>query len=120
MVRTGSDKESHDRLVRSLIGQLEKEEYSVKKADLPGYPGGKPDSVFGKIPDIFAVKGGTELIGEVETCESIRNPGPYDTEAQWKAFSKSPKLFHVGVPDECMEEAKKRAKEWNVTVDRWW
>lgn len=120
MVRTGSGKKEHDGLVTRLIRLLEEEGYSIKKVDLPDYPGGKPDPVSGKIPDIFAVKGGTELIAEVETCESIRNPGPYDTEAQWRAFSKSRRHFHVGVPDKCMEEAKNRAKEWKVTVDRWW
>ncbi len=107
----------HERLVRKSIKFLEKLWYSVE-ADYPEYR--IPRRIDGIKPDLYAEAWWKKktIVVEVETCDSLDN----HAKAEWKAFSKYTKgrdsEFWVVVPDECLEEAKKKAKEWKIRVDK--
>ena len=115
--RTTTVQNVHDRLVKSLADKFESDGYYVK-ADGIGHPNGSPPTFNMHIPDIYAVKGDERIIAEAETCDSISLG---DTYHQWLAFSRvAGTVFHVIVPRQCLEDAKKQANYWGIKVDHWW
>jgi hypothetical protein len=79
---------------------------------------GSPPSIGGHIPDVAAYCGGTlQIVAEAETCDTLSDA---DTEAQWKASSRSGYRFDVIVPRVCLQSARAQASIWGVTVDNWW
>ena len=105
----------HDTMVRSLANKFANDGYTVY-ADLPGFT--QPPKIVNYIPDLYAVKSSVKIIGEAETCDTI---GTDHTKEQYSAFSNVPGTeFHVIVPESCLEQAKRYAAIWGITVDKWW
>ena len=105
----------HDTMVRIRANNLTNDGYYVY-ADISGFP--EPPKFGGHIPDIYAVKGVSKIITEIETCETICLD---HTREQYTAFSHvSETEFHVKVPESCLSEAKDCAARWGITVNRWW
>ena len=111
------DSLQHNLMVAALARWLENEGYFVK-ADHIDHPSGAPKDLNGRRPDVYATKPGAVVIGEAEVGERL-NDG--HTEQQWKAFSQTAlgTQFHVIVPDAYLEDAKRQAAAWGVTVHRW-
>jgi len=107
----------HNRLILALVEEYEKNGCYVK-ADHISHPHGKPDPVNGHIPDIVVYSNGKIIIiAEAETCDTISD---ISTLEQWQAFSRSSYQFHVIVPEECLEAAKRQATLWSISVNKWW
>ena len=107
----------HAALIRALARKYESLGYYVR-ADHIGHPNGSPPSIGGHIPDVAAYYGGTlQIVAEAETCDTLSDA---DTEAQWKAFSRSGYRFDVIVPKSCLQSAQLQASIWGVTVNNWW
>jgi len=111
------DQTLHETLVRKTIKFLEKMWYSVE-ADYPEYK--LPPQIEGFRPDVYAEawwKRKTVIV-EVETCESLDE----HAQAEWLAFSrfadKEDYEFWVVVPEICTREAKEKAREWKIKVDK--
>ena len=66
MARTPKKQSAHDREVRELARQLQREGHRVK-ADLPGFEQPTPIGKDGRIPDIEATKRAATTLIEVET-----------------------------------------------------
>ncbi|NSW84045.1 MAG: hypothetical protein HPY90_12370 [Syntrophothermus sp.] len=58
--------------------------------------------------------------GQGSLKENPAGIGTRETLDQWRAFDASWKEFHVIVPERCLEEAEKSARDNLITVDRWW
>ena len=108
----------HSTLVRALAKEYEKEGYTVQADDI-GHPNGSPAPEGGYIPDVVARKAvTTPIIAEAEVCESISSDHTYH---QWKAFSNAYGFqFHVIVPNSCLANAQQQARQWGISVDKWW
>lgn len=115
MDRTGKDKEIHDTMVKIRANNLKNDGYSIE-ADINGY--NTPKEINGHIPDIVATKRKEKIIVEVETCDSYSSN---HTKSQYESFDKvTDAEFHVKIPESCLKEAKNKAKEWKISVDKWW
>jgi hypothetical protein len=115
--RTLHQQALHDLLIKKTIEYLKELWYSVE-ADYPEYK--LPPRLGGLKPDIFAKAWWQNkvIVVEVETCDSLDE----HAEIEWKTFSEVCQVsgyeFWVVVPEGCLAEAKKKAKEWDIKVNR--
>ncbi len=106
----------HDFLVRVLARWLERNDYRVAAALEERT---KPPLINGYRPDVFATRGGSQIIGEAEVCESLNDA---ETEARWREFfaatfqpgSDSRHELHIIVQCKCLDEAKQCATDWGI------
>jgi hypothetical protein len=115
MKRPVMNQSLHDKMVRTRAINLVNEGYSVS-ADIADFP--QPPTIKEHIPDIYAERGVSKIITEIETCDTI---GSGHTREQYDAFSSVfGTEFHVKTPRSCISEAKVYARSWGIRVDQWW
>ena len=108
----------HDYLVLVLVRWLERNDFNVA-ADLEERA--KPPTFSGYSPDVYARQMGRTIIGEAELRERLHDP---ETEQRWKALyaeaslpsSCPPHELHIIVPSVCLDEARKLAAAWGISV----
>ena len=115
-IRTLENKSDHDKMVVAMARKFEAEGMFVK-ADHIGHRNGQPNMVYGHIPDVEAVLNNKKILAEAETQDTFDNP---ETKNQFVAFSRADAEFHVIVPKECLDEIKRKAAGWGVTVNQYW
>lgn len=89
MARTKKSQTEHNKKVQQLAENFEEKGYKVK-ADLPGYK--KPPTIGGYRPDVFAEKGKSKTVVEVETPGSVdtaRDRGQQQAFKKWASQSKT-------------------------------
>lgn len=106
--------EQHDSLIKWLIKQLKELGYDKFYVDhLPEYENQRPAERGRHRPDISAYKGDVRgAIGEVKTCDDLSSD---TTKEQFEDFSADSNIhLYIVVPDECVEEAKRVARELGI------
>ena len=104
----------HTTLIRALAAKYEEEGYVVQADDI-GHPNGAPPLVSGHQPDVAGYRNRQLIrIGEAETCDSLDDD---HTRRQWQAFSRSPSMFDIIVPESCYVAAKAKAAAWGVRAN---
>lgn len=105
----------HDTMISAWANKLVSQGYNVS-ADIAGFS--QPPRVGRHIPDLYAIKFNSQIIGEVETSETI---GINHTKEQYIDFSNVRGThFHVMVPESSLVKAKYYAESWGITVVQWW
>lgn len=115
----------HNTLVASVVADLEENNFSKIKADIPGYD--QPDDIWWTkdknnkfTPDATAQKDGEKYIVEAETKDSL---GTSHSDDQIKLFSSHAKSlgghFILVVPDNAKQKAEKTISSLGIEATIW-
>ena len=100
-----------------MVNVLMNKKYKIS-ANFIGYPNGIPKSINEEIPDIRAKKDESdkkEIIIEAETKDSLKIES---VRRRWNIFSSEENIdFYVITPEDCIDKAKKIAKELKIDVE---
>lgn len=97
--RSPQQQSKHDRKVRQIAQQLERQGWNVE-ADVSGYKSPKGIGKDGRIPDIRATKSGAERLVEVETPATLQKDKKQHEAFRRSAAQKNRSTFRIETTDD--------------------